>query len=177
MLNRWSMVIAVCANNVPVYARCQHYSDVIMSPMASRITSVSIDCSTVCSDADQRKHQSSASPVSVRGIHRSPVNTPHKWSVTRKMFPYDDVIMRGVNPSVDNANQGFSSVTKGYSVRVKPIKPGVFHNEFNYQICKFELNPISGLSANTRKLLDQSEVRKRWGFSGAWSNVNQAHNE
>ena len=29
----------------------------------------------------------------VRGIHRAPVNSPHKWPVTRKMFPFDDVIM------------------------------------------------------------------------------------
>ena len=29
----------------------------------------------------------------VRGIYRRPVNTPHKWPVTRKMFPFDDVIM------------------------------------------------------------------------------------
>ena len=27
------------------------------------------------------------------GIHRGPVNPPHKWPVTRKMFPLDDVIM------------------------------------------------------------------------------------
>ena len=27
------------------------------------------------------------------GIHRGPVNSPHKWQVTRKMFPFDDVIM------------------------------------------------------------------------------------
>ena len=27
------------------------------------------------------------------GIHRRPVNSPHKWPVTRKMFPFDDVIM------------------------------------------------------------------------------------
>ena len=42
---------------------------------------------------DHRKHQSSASLAFVRGIHRGPVNSPHKWSVTRKMFPFDDVIM------------------------------------------------------------------------------------
>ena len=41
----------------------------------------------------QRKHQSSASLAFVRGIHRVPVNSPHKWPVTRKMFPFDDVIM------------------------------------------------------------------------------------
>ena len=29
----------------------------------------------------------------LRGIHRGPVNSPHKWPVTRKMFPFDDVIM------------------------------------------------------------------------------------
>ena len=42
--------------------------------------------STVCSGADQRKHQSSASLAFVRGIHRSPVNSPHKGPVTRKCF-------------------------------------------------------------------------------------------
>ena len=64
----------------------QHYSDVIMNMMASQITIVSIVYSTVCSGADQRKHQSSASLAFVRGIHRWPVNSQHKWPVTRKMF-------------------------------------------------------------------------------------------
>ena len=44
------------------------------------------------SDTDQRKHQSSASLAFVWGIHRGPVNSPHKWPATRKMFPFDDVI-------------------------------------------------------------------------------------
>ena len=47
-----------------------HYSDVIMGAMASTITDMSIICSTVASGVDQRKHQSSASPAFVRGIHR-----------------------------------------------------------------------------------------------------------
>ena len=72
----------------------QHYNDVIMNPMASQITSVAIVYSTVYLGADQRKHQSSASLAFVRGIHRVPVNSPHKWPVTRKMFPFDDVIMK-----------------------------------------------------------------------------------
>ena len=46
----------------------------------------------VYSGADQRKHQSSASPAFVRGIHRWPMNSPHKWPVTREMFPSDDVM-------------------------------------------------------------------------------------
>ena len=48
----------------------KHYSDVIMSVMASQITCVSIVCTTVTSAADQTKHQSSALLASVRGIHR-----------------------------------------------------------------------------------------------------------
>ena len=43
--------------------------------------------------ASQRIHQSSASLAFVRGIHRGPVNSPHKWPVTRKMSPFNDVIM------------------------------------------------------------------------------------
>ena len=49
--------------------------------------------STLCSGEDQRKHQSSASLAFVRGIHRSPVNSSHKGPVTRKMFPFDDVML------------------------------------------------------------------------------------
>ena len=70
-----------------------HYDDVIMSTMASEITSLTIVYSTVYSGADQSKHQSSASLAFVWGIHRGPVNSPHKWPVTRKMFPFDDVII------------------------------------------------------------------------------------
>ena len=69
------------------------YSDVIMGAMASQITSLTIVYSTVYSGADQRKHQSSASRAFLRGIYRWPVNSPHKWPVTRKKFPFDDVIM------------------------------------------------------------------------------------
>ena len=64
-----------------------------MGTMASEITSLPIVSSTVYLGADQRKHQSSASLAFVRGIHRWPVNSPHKRPVTRKMFPDDDVIM------------------------------------------------------------------------------------
>ena len=70
-----------------------HYSDVIMGAMASQITCVSIVYSTAWSGADEIKHQSSASLAFVRGIHRSPVNSPHKRPATRKLFPFDDVIM------------------------------------------------------------------------------------
>ena len=70
-----------------------HYNDVIMGAIASQITHLTIVYSPVYSGADQSKHQSSASLALVWGIHRGPVNSPHKWPVTRKMFPLDDVIM------------------------------------------------------------------------------------
>ena len=70
-----------------------HYSDVIMSVMASQIACILIVCSAVCSGEDQRKHQSSTSVTFVRGIHMWPVNSPHKGPVTRKILPSDDVIM------------------------------------------------------------------------------------
>ena len=63
------------------------YGDISIGAMASQSTGVSIVYSTVCSGADQRKHQSSV------------VNSPHKGSVTRKMFPFVDVIMIGTKPS------------------------------------------------------------------------------
>ena len=69
-----------------------HYSDVIMDTVASQITSLTIVYSTVYSDADQRKHESSAS---LSLVYRGPLNSPHTWPVTRKMFPFDVVIMRG----------------------------------------------------------------------------------
>ena len=74
-------------------ARRCHYDDVIMGAMASQITSLTSVYSTVYSCAHQSKHQSSASLAFVWGIHRGPPNYPHKWPVTRKMFPFDDVIM------------------------------------------------------------------------------------
>ena len=67
-----------------------------MSAMASKVTSISIVYPTVCSRADQRKHQRYASLAFVRGIHWWPVNTLHKGPVMWKMFLFDDVIMRKI---------------------------------------------------------------------------------
>ena len=60
-----------------------------MGVMAYQITSLTIVYSISYSDIDQ----SSASLAFVWGIHREPVNSPLKRPVTRKMFPFDDVIM------------------------------------------------------------------------------------
>ena len=47
-----------------------HYNDVILGAIASQITCLNIDYSTLYSGADQRKFQNSASLAFVRGIHR-----------------------------------------------------------------------------------------------------------
>ena len=54
------------------------------------------------SGVDQRKHQSSAPLAFVWGIYRGPVNSPHKWPVTRKMFPFDDVTMPGIKLTISH---------------------------------------------------------------------------
>ena len=71
-----------------------HYSDVVMGALASQITNLTIVYSTVYSDADQRKYQRPASLAFAWGSHRGLVISPHKVPVTRKMFPFDDVVMR-----------------------------------------------------------------------------------
>ena len=64
-----------------------------MGAMASQITGVTIVYSIVCSGADQRKPQSSASLAFVGGIHRRSVNSPHKSTSNAKMFPFGGVIV------------------------------------------------------------------------------------
>ena len=92
----WVYVIDWSARNYTII----HYNDIIMGAMSSQITSLTIFYWTVYSDADQRKHQSSAALAFVLGIHRGPVNSPDKWPVRRKMFPFDDVIMKTYKTSV-----------------------------------------------------------------------------
>ena len=82
------VIIPPRKNKGPLVMPSQHYNDVIMSTMSSQITSLAIFYSTVYSGADQRKHQSSESLAFVWGIHRWPVNSPHKGPVSRKMFPF-----------------------------------------------------------------------------------------
>ena len=85
---------SVCCTPL-IYSPYTVHSPLQWRQMASQITAVMIVYSTVCSGADHTKHQSSASLACVRGIHRWPVNSPHKSPVTRKMFLfYNDVMQR-----------------------------------------------------------------------------------
>ena len=98
------------------HKRHSHCSDVIMGAMVSQITSLTMVCSTVYSGADHRKHQNPASLAFVRGIHRWPVNSPHKEPVTREMFSLDNVIKYNckfglVVLDIDNFQQIADTVT------------------------------------------------------------------
>ena len=75
-----------------------HNNDVIMSVMTSQITGVSILCFTVCST--DKKHQSVTGLF--KGIHRWPMHSPPKGTVTRKMFSSDDVVMLQLLGNVTN---------------------------------------------------------------------------
>ena len=86
-----------------------------MGTMASQITNLIIAYSTVYSGAIQRKHQSSASLAFVLGIHRVALNSPHKWPVTWKMFPFDDVIMDYIRlPNVHNISYWYNRLVLIY---------------------------------------------------------------
>ena len=98
-LVQWLMFAALCLKVIEnligldnpssqvLYASVNHFSTWRHNGrLASQITSLTIVYSTVYSDADQRKHQSSASLAFVRGIHRGPVISPHKWPVTRSIW-------------------------------------------------------------------------------------------
>ena len=104
--------------------------------MASQITSLAIVYSNVYSGTDERKHQSSASLFFVQGIHRWPINSPHKGPVTRKMFPFDDVIMSKMIPKscVDVLGQLCSDYLIGPILIYIVIFSGIFHDWYQMHI-------------------------------------------
>ena len=86
-----------CGVLSPDHTRCsqcrQHYSDVIMNAMASQITGISIVYSTVCCGAD-KKNIKAPCHWPLRGEFTGDRWIPlHKGPVTRKKFPFDDIIM------------------------------------------------------------------------------------
>ena len=140
-----------------------HYNDVIMSAMASQITGVSIAHSTVCSGTDQRKHQRSVLLAFVRGIHRWPVDSPHKRPVTRKMLPFDGVIITSrsllhflwmttrtslaicISHLLSNTFYTDDRQQKNYNLRQNNLRAwNLVHNVFSFHgfHCTFILNVI-----------------------------------
>ena len=81
------------------------------------VTSLTIVYSTVYTSAAPRKHESSASLAFVRGIHRWPVNSPHKGPVTRKMSPIDDVIMTKLEIPLQTILVGNVNIIQPHSIK------------------------------------------------------------
>ena len=95
---RGELWVAFCENPEDEWTRyieisTYHYCDVIMSAVASQINGVAIACWTVCSGEVQRKYQSSASHWPLWCNPPGTGGFPHVRPATRKMFPFDDVIM------------------------------------------------------------------------------------
>ena len=123
-----------------------HYSVVIMGAMASQITSPNIVYSIVYPGADQRKRHSSTLLAFVRGIHRWPVNFPHKRQVTRKMFPFDDVIMRRNHTTpfyVESSSFCYyyqrMMIIRHESSKCRPV----YHNSVIVQYCHFTTTNVN----------------------------------
>ena len=127
-----------------------HYLDVIMGAMASQITNLPIVYSKNYSGADQRKHQSSASLAFVRGILRRPVNSPHKWPVTRKMFPFHDVTMHA-----DQAHSRLLFFTKFNTLRSVEIS--------------IEIHTFQAINRISRRLWNLVILFKRQCVKSTWS--------
>ena len=112
------------------------YSDVIISARVSQITSITVVYSTFYSGAGQRKHQSSTPLAFVQWIHRWPVNSPHKWPVTWKVFPCDDAIMTSL-----------SQVSSLHSVScLSVVSPGMILglHPANERLCYFVTKSLIG---------------------------------
>ena len=123
------------------YSSHNHYGDVTMGVIAYQITSLTIVYSSVYSDADQRKrHQSSAA-----------LNSPHKWPVTRKMFPFDDVIM-----IVDHFCKIFSCDV------FSDVKPD------RWFYTRYMNEPLCLFSRNCKYILTFHMVPQHWDGIGSW---------
>ena len=152
-----------------------------MSAIASQITSLTVVFSTVYSDADQRKHQSSASLAFVQGIGRWPVNSPHKWPLTRKMFPFGDVIMI-VAKAVIHISKNRKGFPRPGSWNVISVQADHRNVCSAIHITKCLMNPISHLyillHRGFRPFVPEALVNEieRWWFS-MLSHASKLYNE
>ena len=130
-----------------------------MSTMAFQITGISIVLSTVCSGADQRKHQSPASLAFVRGMHRWPVNSSHKGPVPRKCFLLMTSSCIYPCPAFNGSfvNTGFTNGAVGWVIasnslirpRLRPC-PHRTQNHQCYGLC-YAVNILTGIGLTKQR--------------------------
>ena len=128
-----------------------HYNDVTMGAIASQITSLTIVYWIVYSDADQRKHQSSASLAFVRGIHRGPVNSGDGW------IPRTNGQLRG---------QCFHCITSSwhaphgdYDLVTKKVQQCVYDQECTVQPLRFSWHDVYVYNIGSKIYLPLPDVR------------------
>ena len=134
--------------------------------MASQVTRITIVYSIICSGVDKKKHQSSTSLAFVRGVHRWPVISAHRGSVTRKMFPYHDVIMM----AADAGHTMFNIKMPSYQYRKSHcgdktiLRPSYLHNGISYTGKTTYLYWIraQGISSNSTDLVSPEYCGSRW---------------
>ena len=71
-----------------------HYDDIIMGAMASQIPASWLFIQLLFQTQIEENIKTPRHWPLCGGIHRGPVNFPHKWAVTRRMFPFRNVIMK-----------------------------------------------------------------------------------
>ena len=86
-------------NNIVISSETRYRLNCItgsqLGPIAPQITSLMIVYSTIYSDADQRKHQSSASLAFVWGIHRDPVQMASNAENVSIRWRHHDSLWKG----------------------------------------------------------------------------------
>ena len=96
------------------------------------------------------------------GIHRGPMNSPHKWPVTRKMFPFHDVIMfwwvyvADTHPQSNSSKLPLFSTCIAYRGMCSTCPPGC--HRFDYfrltflkmTYCKVEVAVVQAFSLRWR---------------------------
>ena len=137
-----------------------------MIALASQITSLTVVYTSVYPGADQSKHQSSALLAFVRGIHRWPVNSPHKGlvtgsphkgPVTLKMFPFDDVIMIAIKSCL----QDWTNIPGAYD---HPIASSIHWDQLLGHIHGYEF-----IQFDEQKGVVWSSVSKRVLYGVRWT--------
>ena len=119
----------------------------------------------IIQSTDQRKHQSPASLAFVRGIHRWPVNIPtNKVPVTRKKFPFDDVIM-------SNRMRIMPSNRRLYSTVWFPMDPALFGNRDHIYIYIYIYidNEVCGITIKYARVYSQIQVERSLSVSYKFS--------
>ena len=140
LMNRFNTVGKWYFSQIPV----RHYNDVIMTTIASQITSLAFVYSTVYSDADQRKHQSSASLAFVWGIHRDRWIPRTKGQLRGKCFhlmtsSWKRRISRSWQDDKSRFHVNFWSISRNY------------HEKYSVNITNFRLKMIAFINSSAKR--------------------------